>query len=197
METVQRRSLSLLWNNSSGWSDPDRIRSAVQSFLRDSGLRVGIHQVEKGMDILEESRSILAGGADVLVAAGGDGTINAAASALVHQSTALGVIPSGTLNHFARDLQIPLEPEKAAEVLVDGRLIRVDAGAVNGRVFINNSVLGLFPNYRRVRALGTSGLWWFSSGSFYRVCSGSAEGLLAFASHDALVQSQWTAAYLA
>ena len=103
------------------------------------------------MNIQEESKAIVASGADVLIAAGGDGTINAAASALVHQRTALGVIPAGTLNHFARDLEIPLDPEEAAQVLVGGRIIQVDAAAVNGRVFINNSVLGLFPKYRVAR----------------------------------------------
>jgi diacylglycerol kinase family enzyme len=103
------------------------------------------------MNIQEESKAIVGSGANVLIAAGGDGTINAAASALIHQPTALGVIPAGTLNHFARDLEIPLEPEKAAQVLLEGRIIQVDAAAVNGRVFINNSVLGLFPNYRVAR----------------------------------------------
>ncbi|HEX4167817.1 MAG TPA: diacylglycerol kinase family protein [Bryobacteraceae bacterium] len=103
------------------------------------------------MDIQKESNAVVASGAHVLIAAGGDGTINAAASALLHEPTALGVIPAGTLNHFARDLEISLEPEEAAQVLVDGRIVHVDAAAVNGRVFINNSVLGLFPNYRVAR----------------------------------------------
>ena len=111
------------------------------------------------MNILQESESLAAEGADVMIAAGGDGTINAAASALIRQSggrsaagsTSLGVIPAGTLNHFARDLEIPLGAEEAARALRDGHVIQVDAAAVNGRVFINNSVLGLFPNYRSAR----------------------------------------------
>jgi diacylglycerol kinase family enzyme len=103
------------------------------------------------MNIQEESRALAAGGADVLIAAGGDGTINAAASALIHQSTALGVIAAGTLNHFARDLQVPLEAEEAARALVNGHIVAVDAASVNGHVFINNAVLGLFPNYRSAR----------------------------------------------
>jgi diacylglycerol kinase family enzyme len=150
MNTVQQ-SRALLWNRSSGWSDSDEIRRKLESILSSGGARVYVKQVERGMNIQEESNAIVASGADLLIAAGGDGTINAAASALVHQSTALGIIPAGTLNHFARDLEIPLEPEEAAQVLVDGRIIQVDAAAVNGHVFINNSVLGLFPNYRVAR----------------------------------------------
>jgi diacylglycerol kinase family enzyme len=151
MNTVQQQSSALLWNRSSGWSDSDEIRRKLESILASGGARVYVKQVERGKNIQEASKAIVASGADLLIAAGGDGTINAAASALVHQSTALGVIPAGTLNHFARDLEIPLEPEKAAQVLVDGRIIQVDAAAVNGKVFINNSVLGLFPNYRVAR----------------------------------------------
>jgi diacylglycerol kinase family enzyme len=151
MNTVQQQSRVLLWNRSSGWSDSDEIRRKLESILSSGGARVDVKEVERGMNIQEESNATVASGADVLIAAGGDGTINAAASALVHQPTALGVIPAGTLNHFARDLTIPLEPEEAARALVEGRTIQVDAAAVNGRVFINNSVLGLFPNYRVAR----------------------------------------------
>jgi diacylglycerol kinase family enzyme len=151
MNTVQEASHALLWNRSSGWSDSDGIRHKLESILSSGGARVEVKQVERGMNIQEESKAIVGRGANVLIAAGGDGTINAAASALIHQPTALGVIPAGTLNHFARDLEIPLEPEKAAQVLLEGRIIQVDAAAVNGRVFINNSVLGLFPNYRVAR----------------------------------------------
>ncbi len=151
MNTVQQRSLTLLWNSSSGWSDSDKARLSVEAILAGDGSQVDVRQVERGMDIVEESRGIVASGADVLIAAGGDGTINAAASALIYQPTALGVIPAGTLNHFARDLEIPLEADEAAHLAVHGRVITVDAASVNGRIFINNSVLGLFPNYRTAR----------------------------------------------
>jgi diacylglycerol kinase family enzyme len=149
--TPPQHSFALLWNRSSGWSDSDQERQKIESILSGGGSHLDVRQVERGMDILEQTKALVAGGADVLIAAGGDGTINAAASALVHQKTALGVIPAGTLNHFARDLQIPLEPEKAARVIVDGRPIYVDAASVNGRVFLNNSVLGFFPKYRTTR----------------------------------------------
>ncbi len=151
MNTVDTRSLALLWNNSSGWRDSEKTRAAIESILSSDGSPLSSHQVQRGMNISEESKFIAAAGAEILVAAGGDGTINAAASALIHQSTALGVIPAGTLNHFARDLQIPLDPLEAARTVVDGQIIQIDAASVNDRIFINNSVLGLFPNYRTAR----------------------------------------------
>lgn len=150
MNTIEQQSRALLWNSSSGWSDSDQVRQKLESIL-SSGARLDVKQVERGMNITEESKAIVATGAGVLIAAGGDGTVNAAASALIYKPTALGIIPAGTLNHFARDLQIPIEPEAAAQLLLDGCTIEVDAAAVNGRVFINNSVLGLFPNYRTAR----------------------------------------------
>jgi diacylglycerol kinase family enzyme len=151
MNAIQQLSRVLLWNRSSGWSDSDEIRQNIEAILSTGGARVEVKQVDRSMNIQQECNAIVASHADVLIAAGGDGTVNAAASALVHQTTALGIIPAGTLNHFARDLEIPLEAEKAAQVLVDGRIVQVDAASVNERVFINNSVLGLFPSYRITR----------------------------------------------
>jgi diacylglycerol kinase family enzyme len=90
-------------------------------------------------------------GCETLVAGGGDGTINTAASILVGRDTSLGVLPLGTLNHFAKDLGIPLELEAAAQVVLDGNLCRVDVGEVNGRVFLNNSSLGVYPAIVRLR----------------------------------------------
>src|SRR4051812_49788191 len=90
-------------------------------------------------------------GCEALVAGGGDGTINTAASQLVDGDIPLGVIPLGTLNHFAKDLGIPLELEGAAKVVLDGSVCRVDVGEVNGRVFLNNSSLGMYPAIVRLR----------------------------------------------
>jgi diacylglycerol kinase family enzyme len=80
-----------------------------------------------------------------VVAAGGDGTISAVASHLVGSGKTLGVLPIGTLNHFAKDLRIPLDLPTAVHTTVHGRVMPVDAAEVNGRVFINNSSLGLYP----------------------------------------------------
>jgi diacylglycerol kinase family enzyme len=89
--------------------------------------------------------------AGTVVAAGGDGTISAVAARLVGSPRVLGVIPGGTLNHFARDLRIPADLEGAAGVVKAGRARRVDVAEVNGRVFLNNSSLGLYVEIVRER----------------------------------------------
>ena len=80
-----------------------------------------------------------------LIAAGGDGTVNCVANAVAGTDRAMGVLPAGTLNHFARDLGLPSDLEAAVDVIARGHCRRVDAGEVNGRIFVNNSSLGAYP----------------------------------------------------
>ena len=100
---------------------------------------------DRSADLTTLARSAAAGADEIVVAAGGDGTISAVASQLVGTNKTLGVLPIGTLNHFAKDLRIPLDLEAAVRTATDGRVMSVDAAEVNGRVFINNSSLGLYP----------------------------------------------------
>ena len=88
---------------------------------------------------------------ELVVAGGGDGTLSAVAAALVGTDTALGVLPMGTLNHFAKDLGIPLKLEKAVQTLFTGKIARVDVGEVNGRIFLNNSSIGFYPRIVQAR----------------------------------------------
>jgi YegS/Rv2252/BmrU family lipid kinase len=81
----------------------------------------------------------------MVIVGGGDGTIGAAASALVGSKTKLGILPLGTLNHFARDLAIPADLDEAAQLIAKGKVRRVDVAEMNGRIFINNSAIGLYP----------------------------------------------------
>ncbi|HXH58090.1 diacylglycerol/lipid kinase family protein [Iamia sp.] len=84
-------------------------------------------------------------GADVVAVAGGDGSLGTAATALEGTDAVLGVLPFGTFNHFARDLDIPLELAEAARVTVEGKTTTVDLAEVNGRTFVNNSSIGVYP----------------------------------------------------
>jgi diacylglycerol kinase family enzyme len=86
-----------------------------------------------------------------VVAGGGDGTINSVASKIVGSDKTLGVLPLGTLNHFAKDMSIPLELPAAVETITAGRTVQVDVGEFNGRIFLNNSSLGLYPSIVRER----------------------------------------------
>jgi diacylglycerol kinase family enzyme len=179
MNTIeQRQSIALLWNASSGWADSKARREAIRSILASNGSIVDVNQVEEGMNIGQAVEALVASGTDVLVVAGGDGTINAAASALLRRPTALGIIPTGTLNHLARDLNLPIDEEKAARAMLSGSVTPIDAASVNGRVFVNNSVLGFFPHYRHLRnqlerrGFGSSGI-----GRFFAVVVGLAVAL--------------------
>ncbi len=78
-----------------------------------------------------------------IIVAGGDGTMNAAAEALVKTGLPLGVLPSGTANDLARTLAIPEDPRKAAEIIASGHTRRIDLGSVNGHYFFNVASIGL------------------------------------------------------
>jgi len=88
---------------------------------------------------------------DAVVAAGGDGTVSAVAAALVGTSTPLGILPLGTLNLLAKDLKIPFHLKEAARTIAEGKVHEIDVGEVNGRIFVNNSSIGLYPKAVRER----------------------------------------------
>jgi len=86
-----------------------------------------------------------------IVVAGGDGTLACAAQALSGYETELAILPLGTLNHLARDLDIPPELEAAAELAAHGRAAPIDVGTVNGQRFVNNVSIGIYPRMVRER----------------------------------------------
>jgi diacylglycerol kinase family enzyme len=92
-----------------------------------------------------------ASGAGAVVAGGGDGTVSSVASGLVGGALPLGVLALGTLNHFARDLGIPPALDDAVRTVAAGHTREVDVGEVNGRAFLNNSSIGLYPRIVRKR----------------------------------------------
>ena len=79
------------------------------------------------------------------IAAGGDGTVNCVAAVVAGTARKLGVLPVGTLNHFAKDLALPQELEAAVAVAAGSVSRAVDAAEVNGRIFVNNSSIGAYP----------------------------------------------------
>ena len=107
-------------------------------------MRVRLERVRDPGDLAARARQA-ASRHDLLVAAGGDGTVSVVAGVAVSTGSSLGVLPMGTLNHFAKDVGLPLDLEKAVEAIVAGRVHQVDVGEVNGRIFVNNSSVGLYP----------------------------------------------------
>jgi diacylglycerol kinase family enzyme len=119
--------------------------------FREAGFDADISALGPGGDLRDLARRALKERPDVLVAAGGDGTVSSLADVVRGTDTALGIVPLGTLNHFAKDLGIPLDPVEAARTIANGRRIRVDVGEVNGSCFLNNASLGLYPGIVRER----------------------------------------------
>jgi diacylglycerol kinase family enzyme len=90
-------------------------------------------------------------GATRILVAGGDGTIGSAAGVLTGTGVELAILPCGTLNHLAKDLDLPLELEDAARVALSGTAIPVDAAIVNDRLFLNTSSVGAYVAFVRAR----------------------------------------------
>jgi diacylglycerol kinase family enzyme len=88
---------------------------------------------------------------EVVVVGGGDGTLRSAAARLAGRAAALGVLPLGTFNHFAKDIGIPLDLDGAARAIAEGTAQPRDIAAVNGRVFINHAGVGLYPHMVELR----------------------------------------------
>jgi diacylglycerol kinase family enzyme len=122
----------------------DGIADKVAEALAAAGIDADVELIDGG-DCATRSRAAGERGDRLLIVGGGDGTISAAASALAGSRTTLAILPLGTLNHFARDLGIPKDLGEAAKLIAGGRERLVDVAEMSGRVFINNSAIGLYP----------------------------------------------------
>src|SRR5258708_13126848 len=138
-------SAEVIINARSGFDDNEERSRRLGQLFASNGVTVNISLARAGGELVEVAQRGVRGNRRVVVAAGGDGTINAVAAALIGSDKILGVLPLGTLNHFAQDLLIPLVVEDAARVIISGHTIAIDVGEVNGHIFLNNSSLGLYP----------------------------------------------------
>jgi diacylglycerol kinase family enzyme len=150
---------AIVLNDSSGSGDCAASAKRLEEIFTAAGREARITVARGGEQLRSAVESAVKEGCETLVAGGGDGTINTAASTLVDSDIPLGVIPLGTLNHFAKDLGIPLELDDAAKIVLQGVVCRVDVGEVNGRVFLNNSSLGVYPAIVRLRDRYQAGGW--------------------------------------
>lgn len=140
----QGAAISVIINERSGVSGRPDAGAEIQSLFERNGRRVRLERVREPGDLVSRARQSASRG-DVLIAAGGDGTVNAVAQIAVEMHATLGILPMGTLNHFARDLGLPQDLEGAIRAIVEGYTANVDVGEVNGRRFVNNSSVGLYP----------------------------------------------------
>ena len=136
-------SVTCIVNCKAGSQDWADTRGQIERLAQEHGRDVTV-VVPDGQDLTTLARTAGEAGG-VVAAGGGDGTVSAVAAGLVDSAAALGVLPLGTLNHFAKDMRIPLDLEQAVRTLFTGTEARVDVGEVNGRIFLNNSSVGFYP----------------------------------------------------
>lgn len=144
-------SVEIIINAGSGADDKEEIRKRLMEIFSASHLNARISLARNGPEVSSLAHRAAKSEAQTVVAGGGDGTVSAVAAELIDTKKSLGVLPLGTLNHFAKDLHIPLTLEEAAATIIAGHTVQVDVGEVNGKVFINNSSLGLYPSMVRER----------------------------------------------
>lgn len=144
------RKIVVILNATAGSVKDKELTSRISKAFERNGAQARI-EVASGKQIAPIAQAMRDEHYDVIVAAGGDGTVSTVASQIVAYDTVLGVLPMGTLNHFARDLGIPLDLEEAVAAVCLGEVSAVDVGSVNEKFFINNSSLGLYADQARLR----------------------------------------------
>jgi diacylglycerol kinase family enzyme len=145
--------VSVILNASAGVpaTATDDLGQRLRDLFQQQGIAPCLALARSGSEVRRLAQQAVQARFPTVVAGGGDGTLNAVASALVGTEVALGVLPLGTLNHFAKDLCIPLDLASAVHTIRAGWTRRVDVGEVNGHIFLNNSSLGLYPRLVRHR----------------------------------------------
>jgi diacylglycerol kinase family enzyme len=137
-------SIEVILNAKSGAQTSGETRAEIEKVLRKSGRPFQI-STATGSELADLAAERAATDCEILVAAGGDGTICCVAEAALKAGKTLGVIPLGTFNYFARNLGIPLAPAKATQVLLDGETVRASVLDLDGRLILNNTSIGIHP----------------------------------------------------
>lgn len=150
----ERRPMQVIVNPQAGTakgSDPAALAESLSAAAAEVGAEIEISLLEGQAIGRKIDRIKASGDAGAVIVGGGDGTVSTTAAQLAGTSIALGVLPLGTMNFFARALKIPLDPALALKSLLQGEEGLVDTGSVNGRLFLHQVSLGLQPHMIRRR----------------------------------------------
>ncbi len=143
--------MCVILNAGSGKSRITKKVKAIKDAFAHFGYDIKIELLIPGITAEEKVQQVIKDGYEIVIAAGGDGTISSVANALLETNAILGIIPAGTLNHFAKDLNIPSSLHEAVKIILEGKTKAIDVCSVNDRVFINNSGIGIYPKIVRKR----------------------------------------------
>lgn len=146
------RPLPILINSQAGTakeSNAETLAEGLKGAAAELGIDAQVELIEGDAIGHRIGRLKREGGA--VIVGGGDGTISSSAAQLAGSDTALGVLPLGTMNLFARALKIPLDPVQALKSLLGGEEAMVDTGTMNGRLFLHQVSLGLQPKMVKLR----------------------------------------------
>lgn len=143
--------IEVIINAGSGSFLGEETAAIVEDAFRKLGVEAKIRVAENGDQIEQLVSEAVESEAEIIVAGGGDGTISGIAVEVHKAGKKLGVLPLGTLNNFSKDLLIPQEIAEAVRVIAEGHTRTIDLAEVNGRIFINNSSIGLYPRMVRKR----------------------------------------------
>ena len=169
---ARRGPFFVVLNAGSGRHDSDEQLALIARTFEEGGREfefLRINDPARINDVARRAVELATSRQGVVVAAGGDGTINAVANVVIGSGCPFGVLPQGTFNYFGRVHAIPQDTAAAARALLGARITPVQAGQVNGRLFLVNASLGLYPQLLEDREdwkaqLGRSRLVAFLSG---------------------------------
>ncbi len=140
--------LFIVLNTGSGRGDAQALQDTIRRVLDEAGRRYQLMPVDDPSRLVATARDAVAQARQaegIVVAAGGDGTLNAVASQVLGQGVPFGILPQGTFNYFGRRYGISQDTEPALRGLLGGELRPVQVGLLNGRLFLVNASLGLYP----------------------------------------------------
>lgn len=151
MTAQPRHRLRILLNRNGGTIarlGPEDVRQRLERAFAGHGVEAQV-ELLTGPEIQPHAeqavRDAQGGRIDGVGVGGGDGSVSTVAGALAHTGVPMAVLPLGTLNHFARDLGMPADLEEAVGVISQWHRQEVDAAEVNGQIFVNNSLIGMYP----------------------------------------------------
>lgn len=154
----QSKPLSIIYNHNSGFRllDQQENYKQLMEIFSTHGYQIKSYEINDSQQfttimaevLLRHQQSVELG---VVVAAGGDGTLNSVAKHLLETQIPVGILPLGTFNYVARLLGIPLDLVEAAQVIATGQIKSIHVARINQEIYLNNASLGLYPLFIKKR----------------------------------------------